>query len=163
MLKKIPNFADGMQIAIVSERRLLWFHSGIFWQQTAVSCIPLHAVFVELQSQKWAGASHVRWIQLCNSLRNNVCVWNSASNFGKRLWKYLNHWSKFTERNSMSYTQCYEWFNIFKEGRTSVSEDPGLDELPHQQMTAILREFMRWFVEILVWQSERLLRRWAPV
>ena len=100
MFKKRLNFGDGAKIAIFSEIRLLQFFCSKFWQQTAVSRIPLHAVFIELQPQKWAGASHVWQIQLCNILRNNVCMWNSASNFGKRLWKHLNRWSKFTGWNA---------------------------------------------------------------
>ena len=46
-----------VQITIVSVMWLLRFLSGKFWQHTAVSCIPLHAVFVELQPQKWAGVT----------------------------------------------------------------------------------------------------------
>ena len=52
--------------------------------------------------------------------------------------------------------QCYEWFQDFKEGRTSVSEDPGLDDLPQQQKTAMLKEFVRWFMEIVNWKSKKV-------
>jgi len=42
----------------------------------------------------------------------------------------------------MSREQGYEWFNPFKEGRMSVGEIPGLDDLPHQQTTTMSREFV---------------------
>ena len=38
--------------------------------------------------------------------------------------------------------QCHEWFQRFKEGRMLVSEDPRLDDLPHQQTMTMSREFM---------------------
>ena len=60
----------------------------------------------------------------------------------------------------MSCMQNYEWFKHFKEGRTSVSEDPR----PGQPSTSTDNcHVVRWFVEIIVWQSERLLRRWTFV
>ena len=123
MFKKRLNFADGVQIAIVSKMWLLRFLSGKFWQHTAVSHIPLHTVFVELQPQKWAGTSRVRWIQLWNSLSNKqqcMCV-KYCFKLGKL---FVNCWSKLCGEECMSRTQCYEWFKSFKEGRTSVSKDP---------------------------------------
>ena len=160
MFKKGQNFADGVKITIVSMMRLLWFLSGKFWQQTAISRIPLYAVFVELQSQKWTGASHVRQIQLWSSLRNNMCVWNSAPNLGKRLWKHLNCWSKLMGRNAWVVSNATSGLSNSKRVEHQSVKTPGLDDLPYQETTAMSREFMRWFMEIIAWQSERLLRRW---
>ena len=125
-MRDVQKKTDGIQIAIVRVMWLLLLLSGKFWQQTAVSRIPLHAGLVEIQSQKWADASHVWWIQLWNSLRNNACVWNSASNWGKTLVETFELLKQAYGEECMSCTQCYEWFKCFKEGRTSVSEDPRL-------------------------------------
>jgi hypothetical protein len=156
VFKKRPYYADGAQIAIVSKMWLLRFLSGKFWRQTAVSP---HSTACSIC---WATASDVR-IQLCNSLRNNACVWNSASNFGKRLWKHLNHWSKFTGRNVWVVRNTKSGLRVSKRVEHQSVRTRGLDDLPHQQMTAMSREFVRWFVEIVVWQSKRLLRRWTSV
>ena len=99
VFKKRPNFADGAQMAIVSDMWLLWFLSSKFWQQTAVSLIPLHVVFVELHPQN----EHVtRSVDptMQQLEKQHACVRNSASNFGIRLWKHLNCWSEFTGRNA---------------------------------------------------------------
>jgi len=42
----------------------------------------------------------------------------------------------------MSPKQCYEWFKRLKRAECWLVKIPGLDNLPHQQTTITLREFV---------------------
>ena len=47
-------------------------------------------------------------------LKSNVFAWNSVSNWEKQAYGE-DCWSR---------TQCYEWYQRFKSGRTSIEDDP---------------------------------------
>jgi hypothetical protein len=92
-----------------------------FGQETVICPVLLWVLVIEWHLLNWAYAQAVCQISdkvTMRELEEHVCVCvcvKCCCKLGKN----------FTEK-CMSWTQCYEWFKHFKEGRMLVAEDPSI-------------------------------------
>jgi hypothetical protein len=71
--------------------------------------------------------------------KQRMCV-KFCFKLGKTFVETFELLKKAYTEECMSRTQCYKWSKRFKE---LSMKTPGLDDLPHQQMTAMSKEFVR--------------------
>ena len=99
----------------VSEMWPLLFLSGEFWQQTAVSRIPLHVVFVKLHASDVSRCITRSADPTMQQLEKQRMYMKFCFN----LWKTFELLKQAYGAECMSRKQCYKWFKSFKDGRTS--------------------------------------------
>jgi len=156
VFKKRPNFLNSTPTRTESARCGYWAH--------LTSGFDNKLPFVLFQYEHYS-SSYIRWTEHVRklfvglatkwqwkSLKINVwvCVWKLCCKLGKSFTETFHLRNQAYGEDCMSRTQCCEWFKRFKEGRMSVGEDRRPGQLPHQQTTTMLREFLLWFVEMVV-------------
>jgi len=153
VFKKRPNFLNSAPTSIESALRLLTAPSVRFWKQIAICPVSLWELVVELHPLNWTRAQAVRRISekksQWKSLKNNVCVRNFAANLVK-FYRHFNCLTKHTGRTIWAERSPLGGLSFLKMAECRSVKIPGLDDLPHQQKTTMSREFVLWFVEIVV-------------
>ena len=119
VLKKRPNFANHVQIVIFAWCDCCSSLVHKFWQHTAASRILLHGVLVELQPQKPRSVDPA----MEQFEEQDMCL-KFGFILGITFVETFELLKQAYREECMSCTQCYKWFKHFKEGRTTVSEDP---------------------------------------
>ena len=124
VFKKRPNFLNSAPTGTESALWLMSAPSIRFWQQTAICPISLWALIVELYLLNWAHAHLFMGLLTMKEIEEQrVCV-KFCCNLGKNFTETFQLLNQAYGEDSMSRTQCYEWFKCFKENRMLVGEDP---------------------------------------
>ena len=154
VLKKRPNFSNSAPTRIESALRLLSATSVRFWQQSAICPVSLLALIIELHPLNWARAQTVRRISDKVTMEEleeqRVCVWNFAANLVNILQRHFNCLTKHTGRTVWAELSVMSGLSVLKRAEYRSVKISDLDELPHQQTTTMSKEFLLWFVEIVV-------------
>ena len=167
MFKKRPNFLNSAPTSIERALRLLSAHRFRFWQHIAICPISPRALVVELQSLNWARVQAVRRIsdkvtmKELEEHRARFCVWNFAANLVNILQRHFSCLTKHMGRTVWGERSAMSGLSVLKRAECRSVKIPGLDDIPHQQTTTRLRDFLLRFVEIIVKLSEKLLTKWA--
>jgi hypothetical protein len=131
VFKKRPNFLNSAPTSIENVLWLLSASSVRLWQQSAICPILWWELVIELHLPNWACSQAVRRISDKVTTKEleeqHVCVCvcvKFCCKLGKRFTETFQLLNQAYGEDCMSWTQCYEWFKRFKEGRMSVSGDP---------------------------------------
>ena len=75
-----------------------------------------------------------------------VCVWNFAANLVNILQRHFNCLTKHMGRTVWAEHSAMSGLSILKRAECWLVKIPGLNDLQHQQMMTMSKEFMLWFV-----------------
>ena len=59
----------------------------------------------------------------------------------------------------LSRTQCHEWYQRFKSGRTSIEEDPKSRRPSTSMDDDHVEKVLLWFIKIVAWLSVKLPKK----
>jgi len=158
VFKKRPNFLNSAPTSTESALRLLYASSVWFWQQTAMCPVLLSisrwATSAELNtscsSDWWQSDNERAWRTTRARACVCVCVCEILLHTWQKIYRLFNCLTKHTGRTVWAERSPMSGLSVLKRAECRSVKIPGLDDLPPQQTTTMSREFVLWFVEIVV-------------